>query len=188
MRKFFFIAGVLMLTLALLQIGHAQDTVKTEEAQGSSEPAPHFYHLVFVVQELGPDHKPVNSRTYTTTVSTDRHFTGSIRTGSRVPIATSAYTSTTPKVITDFQYIDVGVNFDIGHVVENGRQLSLDLSAEISGVAKAQDPDLHQPVIRQNRWKAALLLPLGKETTIFTSDSLDSAGSMQVLATATSVQ
>ena len=183
MRKFFSIAGIVMLAFALSHASSAQDTAKTEEAQTSSEPAPHFYHLVFVVQELGADHKPVNSRTYTTTVSTDRHFTGSIRTGSRIPIATGA--SANPKVITDFQYIDDGINFDILHVVENGRQLSLDLSAEISSVAEALDPNVHQPVIRQNRWKAALLLPLGKETTIFTSDSLDNSGSMQVLATAT---
>lgn len=187
MRKFFPIARIMMLTFALTLASQAQDTPNTEEAQSSSTTA-HFYHLVFVVQELSADHKPVNSRTYTTTVSTDRHFTGSIRTGSRVPIATGAYTSANPKVITDFQYIDVGVNFDIQHVVENGRQLSLDLSAEISGIAGALDPNVHQPVIRQNRWKAALLLPMGKETTIFTSDSLDSTGSMQVLATATLLQ
>jgi hypothetical protein len=32
------------------------------------------------------------------------------------------------------------------------------------------------------------VLPLGKETTVFSSDSLDSTGSMQLLATATPLQ
>ena len=189
MRRIVLISTVL-LAFALAPTSRAQDKAKTEEAPSSSEAPPHFYHLVFVVQELGADHKPVNSRTYTTTVSTDRHFTGSIRTGSRVPIATGAVSSGDAKasVSTQFQYVDVGINFDLAHVVEIGRQLSLDLSADVSGVAETLDPNVHQPVIRQNKWRAPLLIQLGKETTIFTSDSLDSTGSMQVLATATPMQ
>ena len=58
----------------------------------------------------------------------------------------------------------------------------------VSSVAEALDPNVHQPVIRQNKWRADLIMPLGKETTIFTSDSLDSTGSIQVLATATALQ
>jgi hypothetical protein len=185
MRKFLSIAAVLLLTVALGQPGRAQDTPKTAEALASSA---RFYHLVFLVQELGADHKPVNSRTYTTTVSTDPHFNGSIRTGSRIPIETGPSAGGDAKGVSSWQYMDVGVNFDILHVVDNGREVTLDLSAEISGIADAQGSSLHVPVIRQNRWRAAVVLPLGKETTVFSSDSLDSTGSMQLLATATALQ
>ena len=42
MRKFFSIAGIVMLAFALSHASSAQDTTKTEEARSSSEPAPHF--------------------------------------------------------------------------------------------------------------------------------------------------
>ena len=166
-----------------------QDDVKPEQSAKAVEPPPHFYNLAFVVQELDAGGKPVNSRSYTTTVSTDRHFTGSIRTGSRIPIATGSYESSESKgsVNTQFQYIDVGVDLDLAHVVEIGGELSFDLSAEISSIADARDPNLHQPVIRQNRWHAPVLVPIGKATVLFNSDSLDSKGSMQVSVTATPI-
>jgi hypothetical protein len=179
MRKIAFVGSLLLLAVAvLLQPAGAQDAPKSNEPAKASEATPTaFYHLLFVVQELGADNKPVNSRSYTTTVSTNN--IGSIRTGSRIPVATGA---------NQFQYLDVGVNFDIRHVTEVHRQLSLDLSTEISSLADAYDPNVHQPVIRQNRWQASVLIPIGKATTVFTSDALDNKGSLQVVITAQPLQ
>ena len=190
MRKFALLCSLFLIAFALPQAGRAQDADKPTESAKAAEALPNFYHLVFVVQELDAAGKPVNSRTYTTSVNTDRHFTGQIRTGSHIPIATGASASGDAKglVNTQFQYIDVGVSFDLSHVVEVGRQISLDLSTDISSVADAKDPNLHQPVIRQNRWHAPVLIPIGKPTVIFTSDSLDSKGSFQVTVTATPLQ
>jgi hypothetical protein len=177
MRK---IAGSLLLlaVAVLLHPACAQDAPKSNEAAKAADTTPAaFYHLLFVVQELGADNKPVNSRSYTTTVSTNN--IGSIRTGSRIPVATGTNA---------FQYVDVGVNFDIRQVTEIHHQLSLNLSAEISSLAETYDPNVHQPVIRQNSWHASVLIPIGKATTVFTSDALDNKGSLQVVVTATPLQ
>lgn len=97
MRK---IAFYCCLLLVVLSVGHkafAQETSKSPDdskAQNTSkaqEPPVHYYHLSFVIQETGEGGKPVNSRTYTTTVSTDPHDNfGTIRTGARIPIVSSA--------------------------------------------------------------------------------------------------
>jgi type II secretory pathway component GspD/PulD (secretin) len=109
---------------------------------------------------------------------------GSIRTGSRVPIPTGP---TTPNGGSQFQYVDTGINFDMRSVAEIGQELSLNLTADVSSVADAKDPNLHEPVIRQNRWQAAVLVPIGKPTVVFTSDSLDSPSNLRVSMTATSL-
>ncbi len=190
MRKSALLCTLLMSMLMPPAAARAQGPDKPAEAASTAEPAPHFYHLVFVVQELDAGGKPVNSRTYTTSVSTDRHFNGSMRTGSRVPIATGGNSDEKSGTVTNvqFQYIDVGVSFDLTHVVEAGPMLTIDLSAEISSVADAMDARIHQPVIRQNRWRAPVVIPLGRPTVVFSSDSLDSKGSLQVAVTATRLQ
>lgn len=181
MRKLVLICSLLLGFLVPLRPACAQDAQKADEASHSSGPAAHFYRVTFVVEETGANEKPANSRTYTTTISTDRHFRGSIRTGSRIPIATSSTSSNGP---TQFQYIDIGIDFDMTNVNELDHQLSLDLSADVSSVAD-KDPSLREPVIRQNRWSAAVLIPLGKASTVFASDSLDSPTNLRVSMTAT---
>ena len=46
---------------------------KTPEPAKQPEPPVHYYHLDFVVKELGESAKSVNSRTYSCTVSTARN-------------------------------------------------------------------------------------------------------------------
>ncbi len=91
MRKRTIVCCLLLLAPALTLHARAQDTAKAPEAAKAPEPPTHYYRLEFVIQEVGSDGKPTNSRTYTTTVSTGRmdHY-GAIRTGSRVPIITGA--------------------------------------------------------------------------------------------------
>ena len=113
----------------------------------------------------------------------------SIRTNSRIPIAIgSSKGSNGEEIVNQWQYQNVGVNIDAHNAREVGRQLSLELIADISSIATSNDASLHQPVIRQNKWQAAVLIPIGKATVVFTSDSLDSKGSMQVVVTATPLQ
>ncbi|MDE3062329.1 MAG: hypothetical protein KGJ51_04650, partial [Acidobacteriota bacterium] len=59
---------------------------------------------------------------------------------------------------------------------------------EISSIADSLDARIQQPIIRQNRWRAPVLVPLGKPTVVFKSDSLDSKGSLQVTVTATPLE
>ena len=187
MRKFVLICSLILAPLMLSRVSRAQNESKPAEA---AKPAPNFYHLVFEVEERGADNKVTNSRTYTTTVSTDSRNV-SIRTGSKVPVATGSYSSAESKALvnTQYQYIDVGVDFDISRVTAIRDQLSIQLAAAISSMADSTTiSDVREPIIRQNKWEAPVLIPIGKPTVVFTSDSLDSKGSMAVKVTATPLQ
>lgn len=154
-----------MTLLVLTAAGYAQ----TPEAN-------RFYKLDFVVKEV-EGAKVLNSRAYSTTVSTDAKSGGcSIRTGNRVPTPTSADTK-------QFTYIDVGVNFDCNAAHEVDNELALRLTAEVSSTL--QEPPAAQPVIRQNRWSSAVIVPLKKPTIVFSSDDATTRRQMQVELTAT---
>lgn len=188
MRKSTIVCCLLLLTVAWGHKAFAQDAPKPAESARAAEPPGHFYHLEFVVQETGTDGKPTNSRTYSGTVSTSRTDRGfSMRTGSRIPVITSA--SSGENKNTQYQYIDVGVNIDARDAQEQGDKLALSLVADISSLAGSTGPvDGAGPVIRQNRWQAAALVPIGKPTVVFTSDVLDNKGGMQLVLTATPVK
>ena len=165
----------------------AQQAPKAPDTAKPAKPPAHFYHLDFVVEELGSDGKPLNSRTYSTAISTENYNTMSIRTGSRIPIAVESF-GTSGKENTQYQYQDIGVNFDVRNAHEVDHELSFDLTADLSSLGEPTDATVHQPVIRQNRWQAAVLIPIGKATAVFKSDDLDNKGSTQVVVTATPVQ
>ncbi len=187
MRKLTMLCCVLLLAFSCAQKLRAQEASKSAEAAKAPEPPVHYYHLEFVVQELGADGKAVNSRSYTMTTNTDRANRGvSIRTGSRVPVASGTVNNGVP---TTYQYIDVGINFDVHNTREVEGKLSIELSADVSSLATPTGiSQVGTPVIRNNRWQAPVLVPLRKATVVFTSDSLDTKGSMQVTLTATPLQ
>jgi hypothetical protein len=194
MRKATLLFALLIASLTFCFTAKAQDQAGPAATAKTPEPTEHFYKITFVVQELDQNGKPVNSRSYATTVSTAR---GSgqemIRTGSRVPIIVGSYSQTDngAGVNTQFQYMDVGINFDVHDVHEVGRQLALQVRADVSSLAPSEDPKLtkvNQPVVRHNQWESPVLIPIGKATPIFTSDAIDTKGSMQVVATATLLQ
>ena len=197
MRRFTIFSCLLLLTSALFLRASAQDTAKEPETPKPPEPPVHFYHLDFVIQELGTDGKPTNSRTYSTIVSTDKSQRFSaIRTGSRVPIITGALhgTSGDGRLEFQYQYLDVGVNIDTENVREVGNQLSVYLKAEVSSLADGAPSAasasglVNDPVIRQNSWQAPVVIPIGKATVVFASDALENKGGMHLVVTATSLQ
>lgn len=177
-------------TLATGSINFAQSEHKVADTPKAVEPAPHFYHMALMVQELGADGKTTNSRSYSTTVLTGAYdHMISIRANFRVPVATfSAKSSSGEETPTQFQFMDIGVNFDIREVREVGRDLTLGIRADISSLFPSSDPKIKQPVVRHDQWEAPVLIPIGKPTTIFSSDNLDSKGSMQIVVTATQLQ
>jgi hypothetical protein len=187
MRKLAFVCSLLVITIGFAFRTSAQESTKAPEsakAQEATQPV-HYYRLDFVIEELNSDGKPVNSRTFSIGVNTDPHNSASIRTGSRVPFATGP--KSTPPANMQFQYIDLGVNVDVHNVQEVERKLALDVNTEIIGAAAFNNPDLNGTVILRNKWQASLLIPIGKPTVAFTSDSLESKGSTRVLVTATPI-
>ena len=177
MRKITLYCCLLLLIVSCGRTALAQEAPKAPETPA---PPAHYYHVDFVVQELGSDGKAMNSRSYTTTVNTGSHEFISIRASSRIPVSTG--------VEHQFQYTDVGINIDARDAHEIGRQLALNLTADVSSIAATTDQSLRQPIVRQNKWQAAVLIPVGKATVVFASDALESKGSMQLMVNATPLQ
>jgi hypothetical protein len=199
MRKITTLSCLLFLALACGHRAASQDAAKAPEQTRAPEPPGHYYHLEFLIQELGADGKPMNGRNYSTIVCTDRtEKYSAIRTGSRVPIITGAFrgapggSPAEDKPNYQYQYIDVGVNIDTQNVHEIGHELAIYLKAEISTLAdSAHSPSSelpNDPVIRQNTWQASVVIPIGKPTVVFSSDALDNKGGMQFVVTANPLQ
>jgi hypothetical protein len=168
---------IAILRLVLLFVPLLAVPVFAQETHAQA-PEAHFYHLDFVVKELGDDGKVVNSRTYLTTISTEGM--SSVRTGTKIPLRTN------DKGEIKINYIDIGVNIDCQRVHESAEGLAMQISAEISSLATpigtGNTPD---PIIRQNRWQSTTVLPIGKPSIVFSSDNLENKGKMQVEVTAT---
>jgi hypothetical protein len=179
MRKAIFAFSLLLASLACAPALSAQD----DGAQSTIKPATpsHFYHLKLVLQNLDADGKVVNSRTYSTTISTERGTRDSIRAQTRIPVNTDTQNT---KQLT---WVDVGSNFDVDRINELDRQLAFHINADITsyvGTAPIGGSTFLEPVTHHNKWESSLLIPIGKPTVIFTSDSFDSKGATQVTATA----
>lgn len=182
MRKIAICCCLLLLIPSFAHNAFAQDTPKLQDAVKAPPPPDHFYHLDFVIQEVSADGKPMNSRSYSTTAST--RWGGrslSVRTGSRIPIATSSEKSGE----TQYQYFDIDVNIDVCDTREVGNQLSLALTAEVTSLGSSTSPSSFTgPIIHKNKWQAPILIPIGKPTVVFKSDDLNTKGGMQVVVTA----
>lgn len=180
MRKYVTLCLALVIAFSPVCLVFAQDDKPDSSTAKSAAPAEdnHFYHLEFAVKEIDGNGKVINSRSYSTICASNKPGrTGSIRTGSRVPI----YTGEKNQI----QYIDLGVNIDImrAHVVAN--DLAMELSVEVSSAADSPNPEAHPtPIIRQNRWESSLVVPLNKPVIIFSSDDLNSKGKIQLEVTA----
>ena len=148
-------------------------------AQGDKPPAepPSYYKLDFVVKEVEGG-KTVNSRAYTTTISTERGARTSIRTGSRVPVPAG-------KDGASFNYLDMGVSFDCMQAKVMGSDLAVNVTADVNSIA---EPSSTPPVIRNNRWNGDVLIPLRKATVVFLSDDANSKRQMQLEMTATPIK
>lgn len=147
------------------------------------------YQVVFVLQEVEGG-RVINSRRYATDMSFagEKSGSGSIRTGSKVPIATGPYNNNLPAQ-TQFTYIDLGVNLDFNHARLEGDRVFLFITAEISSAdAESLIGGVHEPIIRQNQWNAGVTVPLGKPTVIFSSDDVSSKRTMQIELTVTPVK
>ncbi len=182
MRKFTMLL-LLLACFALPARSRAQDEGKPAEPPKTAEPA-HYYRVTFTVQEVDAAGKPTNSRSYTTILSTSTRQV-SIRTGVRITFVTQTnQDGNAVQTVAE----NVGVNIDVQQVQEIGRNLAMTIRGEVIGATKAEDPKVHDPEIRRNTWDAPVLVPVGKPTVVFTSDDLDSKGSMQMVVTATPVQ
>lgn len=188
MRKLAVCFCLLFLVPAFTCTAHAQLAAKAPDTAKAPTAPEHFYQLNYVIEELDASGKPVNSRSFSTTVSTAGNRFSSIVTGSKIPILTGT-TDADAKGGTQFQYIDVGVNITTHDVHEDGSSLSFTLKVEVSSLATPQMlGGVSEPVIRQNVWDGTVLIPIGKSIVVSNADDLDSKGSIRVEVTATPVE
>jgi hypothetical protein len=145
----------------------AQQVVKAGESSSQvvhalSQTPRHFYRLDFVLRETGDD-KTISQRSFTMNVSADpqegRERTWwNLRAGTRLPVRDPNGTN----------FVDVGVNLDIT-AKDADNALQLEITAEISSVPTEPGASIPPP-IRQMKVKGAVFAPLGKPTTVFTTE------------------
>lgn len=168
----------------------AQESADQPSKAAGPRPPDHYYKLNLAVEETNDAGKIVNARTFIATVETMPGPTQSIRTGDRVPVEMGS-----PAV---WQYMDLGVDFDISGVKECGADLCFRLGANVSSFATPMPSNStetqssgggasNRPVVRQNKWDSGLLIPIGKPTVVFSADDLQGKGKMQVEVTATRI-
>ena len=136
--------------------------------------------LDFVLKELD-DTRVVSAKTYSGFGNTDPKSRGtSIRMNNKVPYSVGA---------NNFQFADVGVNIDVQQIREENGQLLVMVIAEVHTMAAAPEASSPMaPTLRTNRWNATATIPIGKATTLFSSDDLHSRRKMQLELTATPVK
>lgn len=164
------------------------DNASAQTAQSEPNDGQH-YHVVFVAREVEGG-KVINSRKYETDMSLQGSGsgTGSIRTGSKIPIATGSYSGAQTGIQTQFTYVDLGVNLDFSRARLEGDKVFLLVTAEISSADTGTlVHGVNEPTIRQNKWNAGVTVPLGKPTVIFSSDDVSSKQTMQIELTVTPV-
>lgn len=166
------------------------EAAKSPESAKPAEPPSHFYHLELVIEQVDADGKPTNNRSYSTIVSTARADNGvntEIRTGAKVPLITGGGKE---GAFTQYQYQDVGVKIDARNPRDFAGKLTLYLAATVTSVADGKEPSglNTPPILGDNQWQGQVLIPIGKATTVFTSDDVHSKGSMRMVVTATLLQ
>ena len=141
------------------------------------------YRVEYVFSEL-QDGKKVNARSYSVLVRPmDK---GSLRLGSRIPIATGPGGSKeNPLVNTQFTYLDVGVNIDCS-VEPLDSDIHLWTTVDISRLAP--ENRIGQPIVRTTRVSLHNIVPLGKPTVLTFADEVDTTGRFQIEATVTKVK
>jgi hypothetical protein len=141
------------------------------------------YKLTYRLLEVGEDGKITNSRVYATIIGAGGDSApAKIRTGDKFPIPVGTNG-------TDIQYQDIGTDIDTFHPRIHDRQLSLQVSAALSSVAKTA-PSLvpKVPILRQTRWESSVVVNLDKPTIIFSSDNVSDTGKTELELTATEIK
>lgn len=151
-------------------------------AESNKQNPERYFRLNFRVIDLSPEGKITTSRSYSETIVTKGGRTSSIRTGDRVPVATSTNNGAIGS--TQFQYIDIGTNIDASDVEFVDQTLHLYVTADISAISTAPSAQSSLPIVRQTKWNSFVTVPIGKPTLIFSADNSADKGKTELELTA----
>jgi type II secretory pathway component GspD/PulD (secretin) len=94
-----------------------------------------------------------------------------VKEGSKVPLATGSYSGTSQAAVqTQFQYIDVGMNFDATFTATTGGGLLKTKVEESSVIEEKPVAGVQEPVLRQSTYEGSPMLVFGKPAVL---NSLD---------------
>lgn len=173
-----------LLTVVVTMVALTPAIVRAQE-RAPDAPLTH-YKLTYRLLEVDVNGKITNSRAYFAIIGAGGDSApAKIRTGDKFPIVVG----TGATGATDIQYQDVGTDIDTFHPRINDRELSLQVSAALSSVAKSA-PSLvpNVPIVRQTRWESSVVVTLDKPTIIFISDNTSDTGKTELELTATEIK
>lgn len=179
------LALLLATTLAAAQAAPApapQPKPVAEAHENAQDATPSTYKLEYNIYETEAG-KRINQRTYTLLVTDNT--SSQIRTGSRVPITTSA--SPTDHSATSIQYQDIGVRIE-ARITKRNTPMSpsvLMTNIEMSSIAPDQSGQVADPIIRSSRAESNTVVVLKKPLLLANIDDSLSKRSYQVEVTIT---
>lgn len=187
-------------TLAIAQSApEASSKTSAQSASPMSDATPkHCYALNYVLKELDGS-KVVNQRSYVlnTFASTSPNTLTSnpvgpdwtrLRVGNRVPVFVHSQEKGSGNPVTDFNYVDIGVNID-NRLRESGGALVLEVTADISSVAGETASSVGPPpTVRQIKGTAMSNIYPGKPAVVFSADDPGSQHRFELQVTATPVR
>jgi type II secretory pathway component GspD/PulD (secretin) len=128
-----------------------------------------LYRLTYTVTTMDGA-KPLDTAHYTMVVASGQRTT--LKQGSKVPIVTGSYNKDSSTAQTQYQYVDIGMNFD-ATVTEVANGVSLRTKVEQSSLADEKSTTGADPIIRQTVVDGTSTLTAGKTLVL---DSLDMPG------------
>ncbi len=176
--------------LAATTVVGAQSTLTTTETAAPR----HCYALNYVLKELDGT-KVVNQRSFLLNTLASNSAINSpvadwsrLRVGNRVPVFVHSQEKSSTNTVTDFNYIDVGVNID-NRLREVGEALALEVTADISSLAADTPTGVGPPpTVRQVKVTAMSTIYPGKPSVVFSADDPGSQHRFELQVTATPVR
>ncbi|HEY2001399.1 MAG TPA: hypothetical protein VGG80_03715 [Acidobacteriaceae bacterium] len=172
-------------TATLLTVVAFTPAIVRAQEKAPDTPLTH-YKLTYRLLEMDANGKVTNSRAYFAIIGAGGDSApAKIRTGDKFPIPVG----TDRAGDTNVQYQDVGTDIDTFHPRIHEQQLSLQVSAALSSVAKSA-PSLvpNVPIVRQTRWESSVVVTLNKPTILFISDNTSDTGKTELELTATEIK
>ena len=172
------------LTAAIVAAVVLSPAVIRAQEKAPETPLTH-YKLTYRLLEVDANGKITNSRAYFVIIGAGGDSAPArIRTGDKLPVVVGAGGADT-----QYQYQDVGTDIDTSHPRIRDQQLSLEVSASLSSVAKSV-PSLapNVPVFRQTKWESSVVVTLDKPTILFISDNTSDTGKTELELTAAEIK
>ncbi len=163
------LAKILAITVALAFSGFGAwaQTAPATANPNTSQNAPKTYRLTYTLTETDGT-KRIGTQHFAMIVVTGRKTV--LKQGSKVPIATGAYNADTPRMDTQFQYVDVGVHIEAS-LEESVDGVKLDTRVDYSSLAEEKSGvGAQNPIIRETSVEGTSILTPGKPLMLGSMD------------------